>query len=299
MALVASFWAERLLFFAALPVALGVGLLPGLAAGPAPRTEQAQRRVRLAALAVAAAVLAGSLHDLATRPLTFIFRGPQDRLAVAIRRHAPPDALLWNWWDDGYFLAARSGHAALFDGGSQTPLMSFIAAHPLAGDDPLMARRWIRFFAKRGEDGIVPLRNTWGSDEEIWKRLDAVFSAKDPLAALQEQPKMKDVGPEWLFPAGKVYLYLPQRFLRLSRWWMSMGRSLPADPADLRPHIDAFPRAGFRYDPEQRQPFLPPEVMAKGYKDFGGVFDTSRAPLAPPWGGGAPGPYVVASDHSP
>ena len=44
---------------------------------------------------------------------------------------------------------------------------------------------------------------------------------------------------------------------------------------------------------------LPEEAIKKGYKDFGGVFLTSRTPLAPPWGGDKPGPYVVTSDFTP
>ncbi|GAB6124842.1 hypothetical protein JCM14124_05480 [Humidesulfovibrio idahonensis] len=298
-----SFYAKRFLFLAGLPVALGVGLLPetlpslGLLQ---PVFLQAQGRTRVKNIlgwGVCLLVLAGCVHNLYVRPLHFIFQRPQDRLALALRQAATADARLWNWWDDGYFLAARSGHAPLFDGGSQTPRMCFIAAHPLVSTDPQFARRWIRFFALRGEAGLDPLRAAWGDEAVVWRRLEAVFSAPDPLAALAEQPP----GPkaDWLFPQGRVFLYLPQRFLNLSKWWFAMGASPVPDARTLRPHIDVFDRTGFSYASGDAQVLLPDAAVKKGYRKFGGVFETGRAPLAPPWGGGNPGPYVVVSDVSP
>lgn len=298
LALALALAAERFLFLAAVPVTLGIGLLPGLLPEVLPGLPLSARRTAQGAWVAGLGLVASLLFWHATHPLKFYFQAPQDRFALTLKQVAPPGARLWNWWDDGYFLAARSGLPPLFDGGSQSAGMSYIAAHPLGSDDPQLARRWIRFFALRGKDGVLPLLAAWGNGFEVLKRLDAVFSAPDPRAALAALPPLAP-GADWLFPEGRVYLYLPQRFLRLSRWWIGIGKNPVPDARTLRPHIEAFERGGFRYVPGEAQVDLPEAVLKRGYTTFGGVFVTSRAPLAPPWGGGQPGPYVVASDLSP
>jgi hypothetical protein len=297
-------FATRFLFFAALPVALGVGLLPGMLPELLSHPRLGAARLpgkfsKALALLVVAAILAGSIQVQRTCPLKLYFQEPQDRLALALKRFAPPEAQLWNWWDDGYFLAARSGHAPLFDGGSQTPRMAYIAAHPLLAEDPLFARRWIRFFALRGKEAALePLRAAWGDDATVWKHLDEVFAAADPAAALAALPPLAP-GAGWLLPQGRVFLYLPQRFLKITTWWMGLGSAPDADARTFRAHVDVFERTLFRFNPALGQVILPQEAIRKGYTDFGGVYLTNRTPLAPPWGGGKPGPYVVTSDLTP
>lgn len=297
--------AQRFLSLAALPLALGVGLLPWLLPQQleamhrrSPLSAKAARTLRCVAWLVSLAVVASLLYGLSRLPLKFPFQAPQDRIALTLKRVAPPDAKLWNWWDDGYFLAARSGLPPLFHGGSQTARMAYIAAHPLATDNPQLARRWIRFFALRGERGLGPLRAAWGDEAAALARLEEVLSAPDLQAALKSLPHLEP-GADWLLPEGRVFLYLPQRFLKISMWWMGLGKTPNAEANTFKPHIDTFRRAGFRYNPARNQVELPPEVLAKGYTDFGAVYDTTRTPLVPPFGGGVPGPYVVSSELSP
>lgn len=291
--------AQRFVFFAALPVALGIGLLPWLATQHGSVWPLLRSRLALPlAWCASAAMLASLAHAQTTAELRFSFQTPQDRLALTLGRVAPQNARLWNWWDDGYFLAARSGLTPLFHGGSQTGRMGYIAARPLVADDPLLARRWIRLFALRGEGALAPLRAALGDEDAAWQALEKILASQDMGAALSTLPRLAE-GPGWFSPEGRVFLYLPQRFLRLSMWWMGMGGSRSHDVASFKPHIDSFRRTNFRFDPVHNRVELPPEVLAKGYKDFGGVFVTSRSPLAPPFGAEAPGPYVVTSELSP
>ncbi len=295
--------AQRFVFLAALPAALGIGLLPWLVAeGLRSRRFQAlfakPRLVVALAWGASAAMVASLVYAQTTNELRFSFQEPQDRIALTLKRIAPPDARLWNWWDDGYFLAARSGLTPLFHGGSQTARMGYIAARPLVSDNPLLARRWIRLFALRGEQALAPLTAAWGGEEAAWDGLEKVLSNPDMAAALSEMPRLAQ-GIDWFIPQGRVFLYLPQRFLRLSMWWIGMGKSRHHDVAAFKPHIDSFRRSSFRFDPLRKRVELPPEVLAKGYTDFGGVFVTSRAPLVEPFGGGVPGPYIVTSELSP
>lgn len=295
--------AQRFVFFAALPAALGIGLLPWLVAEGL-RSQRFQaffakpRPVVALAWGASAAMAASLVYAQTTTELRFSFQEPQDRIALTLKRIAPPDARLWNWWDDGYFLAARSGLTPLFHGGSQTGRMGYIAARPLVSDNPLLARRWIRLFALRGEQALAPLTAAWGGEEAAWDGLEKVLSNPDMAAALSEMPRLAQ-GIDWFIPQGRVFLYLPQRFLRLSMWWIGMGKSRHHDVAAFKPHIDSFRRSSFRFDPLRKRVELPPEVLAKGYTDFGGVFVTSRAPLVEPFGGGVPGPYIVTSELSP
>lgn len=298
-----ALFSARLLYFAALPVALGLGALPLLARRLAARLPVAWRGfapkpLELAAWALLLGVLASQARGLSSATLNYYFQTPQDRLALALKAAAPAQARLWNWWDDGYFLAARSGLQPYFDGGSQTPRKSYIAAHPLLSDDPVFARRWMRFFALRGDNVLYGLMANWGGEANTWRNLDAIFSAPDMAAVLKTLPDSGQF-PEWFAPQGRVFLYLPQRFLRISKWWMGLGAAPHPDASGFRWHIDAFRKDGFVYDAAAGRVALPKAVLDKGYRDFGKVYVTSREPLAQPWGGGVPGPYIVTSDHTP
>ncbi len=298
-----ALFAQRFLYLAALPLALGVGLLPWMLNGLRQRPwiagkAPSRRVVGALAWSVCLAIVLSLAHGLSRTPLNFPFQEPQDRIARTLKRVAPPDAKLWNWWDDGYFLAARSGLAPLFHGGSQTGRMAFIAAHPLVSDDPLFARRWIRFFALRGGQAMAPLQKSWGEEATALANLEKIFSAPDINTALAEFPPLEH-GADWLSPQGRVFLYLPQRFLKLSKWWVGLGKTTTHDVRTFKPHIDTFRRTEFGFNAAQNQVILPQEALAKGYTDFGGVFVTNRTPLAPPFGGGVPGPYVVTSELSP
>lgn len=295
--------AERFAYLAVLPVALCAALLADTGPWALARLGWAGllarlRRPVLAGWALVALVLVSMLSWHVTRVPKPLFGAGHDRVVLALRRAAPPGARLWNWWDDGYYLAARSGLPPLFDGGSQTPEMAWIAAHPLASDNSLLAKRWMRFFALRGEAALDPLRQAWGSEDAVWANLEAVFSAADPARILAGLPPLS-IGGDWLFPEGRVYLYLPQRFLRLSQWWIPLGMTRESLASQRRLHIDAFHKTTFRYDAERGQVAVPEEVLRKGYADFGGVFITSSAPLVEPFGGGKPGPYLVTSDKTP
>jgi hypothetical protein len=295
--------AQRFLYLAALPLALGAGLLPWLVEGlrQSPRLAgkaPSKRVVGALAWGLCLAFTLSLAHGLSRTPLNFPFQEPQDRIALTLKRVAPADAKLWNWWDDGYFLAARSGHAPLFHGGSQTGRMAFIAAHPLVSADPLFAQRWIRFFALRGEQAMAPLQKAWGEESTALANLEKVFSTPDIKAVLAEFPALEP-GADWLSPRGRVFLYLPQRFLKLSKWWVGLGKTPSHDVRTFKPHIDTFRRTEFGFNAAQNQVTLPQEVLAKGYTDFGGVFVTNRTPLTAPFGGGVPGPYVVTSELSP
>lgn len=289
---------ERFLYLTALPLGLAAACLPRNLGALSERLC-GRSATAIVAAALLLVLLGGSqFHWLLRWTPGGYFRTAEDRVAVLLRRSSPPDAAVWAWWDDGYFLRARTRLRPLFDGGSQEPLRAWIAARPLVMENPLQARRWIRFFALRGVAGLAPLTAAWGGEEAAWQHLETIFAAPAPLPLLQSLPPLPGGTRQWLFPEGRVFLFLSQRVLRLSQWWLPLGLQRHPDRADIRPHIDVFPKIGFRHDPATRSLTLPEAAVRKGYAHIGAVLETDVSPLGPPWPA-VPGPYAVTSPHSP
>lgn len=251
----------------------------------------------------------------------FMARG-EDAIAIALRDEAlktPPDMkqALFHWWDEGYFLRYRTGIMPFFDGSTQMPLPAFLAAFPMVTDNPQLARRWIRYFAlhkdkgtgshigQYGGEGFEPLVQAFGNDDKAFQALVALFSlpgneldahlAKWPsLTGLPEDVTLR----QWLFPEGRVFLYLPSRFLTISPWWMAMGSSPKSGP--VLNHLERFNAAEFAFDPITGQARLPDEVLRKGFTKAGGLFlPKQNAPFAAPWGADREEPLLIISQHSP
>ncbi len=265
--------ADRFLYLAAPLCALGLALW----LNPAPGLPGQTWLPRLAALLFALSLGWGLMQ----RDKEILFLQEHDESALALASSAPPGAPLWAWWDDAYFLRARSGLAPYFDGGSQTQEAAWTVAHPLAQPDPLLARRWIRFFALRGQKALEPLHTAWG--EDLWQNLEALFVAPDPAVVLRQLPPLPPScdATTWLFPQGRVFLYLNQRFLKLSGWWLALGEDRNA--ASPRGNAVAiFPRQGFHWDASRRTLALP--AAAKTYEgQINDVHNLSVTPLTPPW----------------
>lgn len=289
---------ERFLYLAALPMGLAAACLPRNLSHLAEILRRRQSAGLSTAVLLLALIIGNQLHWLFNWLPDGYFRREQDRVAVLLRRASPPEAPVWNWWDDGYFLRARTRLRPLFDGGSQEPLRAWIAARPLATDNILLARRWIRFFSLRGVAGLAPIAAAWGGEDAAFKHLERIFSAVDPLPLLAELPPLPGGAREWLFPEGRVFLYFSQRVLRLSQWWLPLGLQRHPDAADIRPHIDVFPQNNFRYDAATGSVTLPEGALRKGYTRIGAVLMTDVTPLVPPWPV-VPGPYIAVSPRSP
>lgn len=294
---------NRLVYLGVYPLALTAGFLPNLlrdwALGRA-KSSAGSRLSWAAGLALSLGLMFSCFYWGAfKRDLDMRWERAHDRLLEALRNDLEGGdatrAYLWNWWDDGYFLAARTELKPLFDGGSQTHTLAYIAARPFLMDDRRTAARWMRFFAIRGEAGLAPLIQVWGP-EEAWTKLEELLSADTPAEAAQEAAQLPG-GVSWLFPEGKVYWYMPSYFFRLSSWWVPLGLSREPDRALIRPHLAPIGRDEFRYDAESQSLTISQELWDRGYKNFGRVFRTDDSPLIPPWPtGGAP--YIVYSEKN-
>ncbi len=302
LCIVAGFKSNRMIYLGSFPLALALGCLPSLLAetvlGRLPRLNC--RAGWAAGLLLSLALLAACLHWALNRELDIRWERGHDRLAEALRAESggAGTAKLWNWWDDGYFLAARSGGMTpLFDGGSQTHIIAYIAARPFLMGDRRAASRWMRFFAIRGERGLAPMFAIWGLNG-AYNILELVFSTedrKDLPANVSQKAKKLPGGLNWFFPKGKVYWYLQGNFFKISNWWVPLGLSRKPDKDLVRPHLETIGRNQFLYDEAQKSLTVAQDLWDRGYKNFGGVFNASKTSLAPPWpDGGAP--YIVYSD---
>lgn len=241
--------------------------------------------------------LAGAQHRRVRQPEGYTLA--EDRVLIALRALTGPETRAFNWWDDGSVIRARTGIEPFSDSSTRAPLSAFIASHGLSLTNPLQARLWIRFFARRGPTALEPFYALWGGRDAAFARLKQIFAAADPRKAAAQFPFPRTYGPEWFFPGGKVVLYLPERFLLLNPWWMALSRSSQTEPPTVTLHLERFARTGFDYDSEAGELALPSPVLERGYRSVGRVFLTHVAPLHDPFGADAPEPLLVTSFYSP
>ncbi len=270
-----------LLFFPL--AALGCGcFVERISALPLCRTKFFSRQgccMALAALLLAPSLL--SAWQQAPRPF---LRQAEDRLALDLRDNAGKDAVIWNWWDYGYFLQYRTGCFTLLDGGMQTVRNCMLAAVPLACDDPVMAANWIRFFAAYGLDRFESVSADRGGEAQAVAWLQEVFSGKQPA-------------PDACFPEVEVYVYLPVRFLRLSKYWLDFGTMYGASRPEKRIHLELFPAAGFSFGPQEVR--LSKACRTRGYTSFPTVLKAGEDRLDGPALHSRPDPYLIHTPASP
>ncbi len=310
LAALAGAQVPRLLSAAALPVSLGIALLSSslIADGLCPPDMTGERRRRspghLLVHGLGVCLALWLLHPLVAvrfcrEPIPEFHTTAADRVLLSLRETVGPRTRAFNWWDDGGLIRARTGIVPFADPERRTPLAAFIVSRGLRFSDPLTARRWIRFFALRGEHALEPFHALWGGRDAAFALLEHVFSLPDARAAAARLPFPRAYGPEWLFPSGRTVLYLPARLLLLSSWWMALAESPQPGPEQLEPHLERFARTAFDYNPETGELGLPPEVAARGYRSVGRVFLTHLEPLQPPYGADAAPPLLVTSFRSP
>lgn len=288
---------NRFTYLGALPLALSMGFLPHTLPRLAERFWPRGRTLARPLGLVLVLGLMGSCGYWAYhREFEPGWKTGDDRLALALGQAAPAGAKIWNWWDDGYFLAARTGHPPFFDGGSQTATLAYIVAHSFLIEDRDAAARWIRFFAVRGQAGLAPLIRAWGPDE-AWNKLEAMLNLEDPRRADPTDLAALPGGADWLLPEGRVFFYLPRSLTSLSGWWTAVGASRTPDPSLVRRHIDAIAKNEFKYVPQTKELYLAQQLIDRGYSQFGEVRNTSEQPLAPPWPQTS-APYLVFSEEN-
>jgi len=146
-------------------------------------------------------------------------------LAQKISEQTGQQAVIWSWWDYGYFLEYLTGARAFIDGGTQTPEKVFIAAFPLTCPNPVLARNWMRFFATHDLDGLHTLTRSLGSTDKTFRFLEEILANPDRSYKIQEAYGLgeKEAWHRYLFPEVTLFLYLNADLLSKAYWWYYFG----------------------------------------------------------------------------
>lgn len=134
-------------------------------------------------------------------------------------------AVVWSWWDYGYFLEYITGTKAFIDGGTQSPERTFISAFPLTCNNPVLARNWMRFFAAHDLDGLYILTHYLGSSTKALHFLEEILARPDRSSHILETYGLGDLAAwnRYLFPDVPVFLYLNADLLNKTYWWYYFG----------------------------------------------------------------------------
>jgi asparagine N-glycosylation enzyme membrane subunit Stt3 len=146
-------------------------------------------------------------------------------LARALAEQPGSQALVWAWWDSGYFLQYFSGKKTIIDGGSQTPERIFITAYPLACKNLVLAENWMRFFAAHPEGDLDILTSRFGDFPKAISFLTEILGNPGDFDHLLGKHGLSDP-PFWrqyLFPETETLLYVDYLTLDKSYWWYYYG----------------------------------------------------------------------------
>lgn len=192
-------------------------------------------------LLLAAVLLSPNLYLSLTRD-----RGPSLTagdvfLARSIRNESGKKAVVWAWWDYGYFLEYITGKRVFIDGGTQAPDRTLVAAFPLTCGDPVLAGNWMRFFAAHDLDGLYGLAHYLGSVPKTFSFLKEVLASPDRSPQILESYGLidKEAWNRYLFPDVPVFLYINADLINKTYWWYYFGTWNPERRAGTHPEFRA------------------------------------------------------------
>ena len=218
-------------------------MLPALA-----RRVPEARRTLVSALLAIAFLVPGVAHVTASanQPL---FNSGQAALAEVIAARTEPNALVWSFWDLGYFLQYYGKRQTVIDGGSQDPVRTMMACLPLVAQTPTQARNFLRFFAAEDIRGVTELSAATGGQQKAVNLLRKVFAYPEKAEEILQAYGLDQSWQERLFPlhTRPVYLYLPSDII-LRNWWYAYGTALDERRASDPPSTKVLQRADTKVD---------------------------------------------------
>jgi len=243
-------FAQRFVVFLVPAYALGLAYFVSQALTlPRLRRLGALPRHGLAILLVAVLAAPGAYASL-TRPTRPVFDAAQAILAMAARPGETGTGLLWNWWDQGYFLQYFAHRPTVIDGGSQDPERTFAASLPLAAADPVQAANWMRFIAAHDVQGLRLLARNMGGASQAAGLLRAVFASPDQAEALLTSAGLDPARwKPFLFPTLRepVLIYLTTDIVHRG-WWYYYGNLFSEREVASPPGALLLPVAGTRLE---------------------------------------------------
>ncbi len=236
-------FAQRFVIFLVPAYALGLALLAGaLAARPAVVRLRPALRLALAGLLAVTLAAPGAWASL-TRPARPAFNTQQAALAMSVSSAGSRPGLVWNWWDQGYFLQYFARMPTIIDGGSQDPQRIFLASLPLATSDPVLAAHWMRFVAARDVQGFDRLAQRLGGHKQAARLLRSIFAEPGRTHELLRAAGLD--ARQWkpyLFPVLRkpLFVYLTADIV-YKGWWYYYGNLFSEALADKPPETTLVP----------------------------------------------------------
>ena len=177
---------------------------------------------------------------------------PQDvALALAIKRDASQNAVIWTWSNSGYFLQFYTGRKTIIDGGNQNSDHIFVTAFPLTADNPVLARNWMKFFAARGVSALYKVNGHLNDLKKSIDFLKTALAQPERLDAVMTRFGLEDESAwrDYLFPQDQVYLYLPYRLITDVHWWFYYGSWDLANKSGVHPPAAVLLPGQFSIEP--------------------------------------------------
>ena len=255
LALSAFFIGQRGLLFWGPPLGIGTAFI----------LSRAARHVRrftphwVSGIIIAAGAVFAIVPPLASE-LDSVVQSPRITLAIpviqAIREHTPPDALLWAPWTLGYPAMYYTGRRVITDGQFMSGERQVYANMPLASDDPVFARNFIRFYAQQGLSGLRRINQLAGSTaaglrwmrEWFGKPADAAAQSLRQLAADDPDFATVEACRAFLFPDNTETIVLPIYHEQLTSKWFWYGTWDPVQGEGLPPAHLLFHNAQLQGD---------------------------------------------------
>lgn len=185
------------------------------------------------------------------RPLKATYNYNKAVLAKVIGTKSSPDAKIWNWWSPGYFLQYYAERFTQIDGGLQAPERSFIAALPLATQNPTLARNWIKLFSDKPHALNFIARHLKSKAKAVAFLQEALSTPQNLKSLLQSYNLPVNIDwHHWLFPTTEVYLTLYSDMLTRNTW-LSRGLWSPATQTSPETPMVSFSLPQVQVDQQQ------------------------------------------------
>ncbi len=231
----ASFFSQRFMIFTAPLYGLGYGYFHVLASE---RVAWARRRPwARVALAV---IMAGMLLPSFARNMEWHSTPPITKreipLVEAVQSRVPAGAVVWAWWDYGYFIQYMDRRPTLCDGGLTSEDAVRPLAVPFAATDPVVAARWLRFVGEYGVDGWLTFAQQAGGEPQGMDLLVRAFTRPEDIGGLVQAHGLSSQERDWskyFLPRTEVCLYLNRNTIDLAFWWYEFGMAALHGPGHV------------------------------------------------------------------
>lgn len=155
-------------------------------------------------------------------------------LLNALNKYTPKDANIWTNWDLGYQIQYYLDRGTYADGEFDDGEIYYYVSFPLASENLSVSANFMRFYNKRGTEGMTTLYDAFSGIEKTFEFLKIVLSyspleAKEWLQIQQQNGVLPmtihlDSTEKWvsyLFPkqSDDIYLFIHYKMLQTVAWF--------------------------------------------------------------------------------